>query len=234
MKLHIAGTLMLAAVIGCSHENDTVTLEAETAEPGEIVTMDPNDILFTTPTLNDAIPLTLEGSTVAEDCIQLHEDDWRQFEFVAASRKHEIDLELADIGAIWDEYSVPLGESGTAFREVHIRKRIPNALDISMPLAEFETLVGQEAGSMTFFGYGEVLRDVYAVKIDNLVVYVLIQDGNVTTIGFDAVEQFTLPADFLDRLGKFVRVHKVVLVHWRSRTLFETPEDITAHFGARG
>ena len=226
---------MIVAVVGCSRENDpSVNSETATAEPGEIVTMDPNDILFTTPTLNDAIPATLEGSTVPSDCIQFHEDDWRQFEFIAASLKREVDAELADIRVIWDENSVPLGDSDTAFREVHVRKRIPNPLKTSMPLADFETLVGQKTGPMTFFGYDEVLRDVHAVRIDNLVVYAPIQDGHVTTIGIDVMDQFTLPDGFLHRISIFLQQHNVMLVHWRSRTLFETTEDIMKYLGARG
>lgn len=234
MKLLIATTLVLVTFAGCAREADSINPEAETDEPGDIVTMDPNDILFTTPTLNDAIPATLEGSTVPQDCIQLHEDDWRQFEFVAASQRSEIDAELADIGAIWDNNSVPLGDSGTAFREVHVRKRIRDALNVSMPLAEFEALVGQKTGPMTFFGYDEVLRGVHAVKIDKLVLYAFIQDDHVTTIGLDAIEQFTLSPDFLDRLAEFVQDHNVVLVHWRSRTILETHKDIMAYFGVRG
>jgi len=235
MKLLRATTLIIAAVVGCTRENDTtINSIAETTERGNIVTMDPNDILFTTPTLNDAIPAALARSTVSSNSVQLHEDDWRQFEFVAADLKQDINAELADISVIWDKHSVPLGESGTAFRKVHVRKRIPNGLNISMPLFEFEALVGRKTSPMTFFGYDGVLRDVHAVKIDKLVVYALIQDGKLTTVGLDAVEQFTLPRDFLDRLGEFVQEHKLVLVHWRSRTLFETQKDIMAYFGARG
>jgi hypothetical protein len=135
---------------------------------------------------------------------------------------------------IWDEKSVPLGESGTAFREVHVRKRIPTPLRISMPLAEFEALLGQKTGPMTFFGYDEVLFDVRAVQIDNLLVYAVIQDGHITTIGLDAIDRFTLPSEFLGRLSKFVQEHNVMLVHWRSRTLFESHKDVMAYFGARG
>jgi hypothetical protein len=234
MKLFGATALMIVAVAGCSRERGATTPVVETTELGDLVTMDPNNILFTTPTLNDAIPPTEAGSKIGLDCIQLHEDDWRQFEFVDASLKSEIDAELADIGAIWDQNSVPLGEFGTSFREVHVRKRIPNALNISMRLAEFEALVGQRASPLTFYGYDEVLRDVHAVQIDRLVVYAAIHDDHVTTIGLDAVEQFTLPPNFLERLARFVEDRNVVLVHWRSRTLIESHNDIMAYFGARG
>lgn len=234
MKLVCTTALVIVAIVGCGRQNDSVNSKTVPTPSGEIVTVDPNDILFTTPTLNDAIPATAQGSTVASDCIQFHEDDWRQFEFIAATLKREVDAELADIGVIWDENSVPLGESGTAFREVHVRKRIPNALNLSMPLAAFEALVGQKTHPMTFFGYDEVLRDVHAVKIDNLVVYALIQDDTVTTIGLDAVDKFTLPPESLDRLSKFVHDHNVMLVHWWSRTLFDSHKDVMAYFGVRG
>lgn len=234
MKLVRTTALVIVAFVGCSRENDSVHSKTATPASGEIVTMDPNEILFTTPTLNDAIPATAEGSAVASDCIRCSEDDWRQFEFVAAILKREVDAELNDIGVIWDDNSVPLGESSTAFRRIHIRKRIPNALNISMPLAAFETLVGQKTGPMTFFGYDEVLRDVHAVKIDKLAVYALIQDDTVTTIGLNAVDQVTLPPEFLARLSKFVQDHRLMLVHWPSRTLFDSHQDVMAYFGVGG
>jgi hypothetical protein len=107
---------------------------------GDAATMDPNKILFSTPTLNDAIPATVQGSTATADCIQLHEDDWRQFEFIPTSLKSDVDAELAHISVIWDKQSVPLGDAQTAFREVHVRKRIPQALKIPMSLAEIRSI----------------------------------------------------------------------------------------------
>ncbi len=73
MKPFTATTLVIAiAVAGCNRNEATPTA----ANTGNAVTMDPNEILFTTPTLNDAIPATLQGSTAPSDCIQLHE--WRR------------------------------------------------------------------------------------------------------------------------------------------------------------
>lgn len=235
MKSFTATILAIGiAIVGCSRNDTFPASETASTDTGDLTTMDPNEILFTTPTLNDAIPATLQGSKVPADCIHLHEDDWRQFEFIPHSLKSRVDEEMSDISAIWDDHSVPLGDSGTAFHEVHVRKRIPNALDISMPLAEFETFVGQETKPMTFFGYGEVLRDVHAVAIDNLVIYAHIHNDTVTALGFDAVDQFTLPPEFAKRLSEFVRTHHLMLVHWRSRTLFESHEGVMGYFGIRG
>lgn len=232
MKFFTAVTLVIAiCVIGCNRKDTTPTSTTEITDSGDTVTMDPNKILFSTPTLNDAIPATLQGSTVPPDCIQLHEDDWRQFEFVPRNRKSDVDAELADISAIWNNHSVPLGDSGKAFHELHIRKRIPIALDIPMSLSEFEAFLGQSTKPMTFFDYGEVLRDVRAVAIDKLVVYAQVQDDTITAIGFDAVDKFTLPPEFAKRLSEFVRTHDLMLVHWRSRTLFESHREVMDYFG---
>lgn len=231
MKIFVATALMIVVIAGCSRERAAVNPKAETAELGDIVTMDTRDILFSTPTLNDAIPAIDAGSQVGPDCIELHEDDWRQFEFVDARLKSQIDAELADISAIWDHHSVPLGESGTAFRKVHIRKRIPNALNLSMRLADFQALIGKKTRPLTFYKYDKALHGVHAVSFDKLVIYAMIQDDHVTTIGFDAAKQFTLPRDFLDRLAQFVQDHNIVLVHWPSRTVIESRKDIMVYFG---
>jgi hypothetical protein len=75
-----------------------------------IASMGPVDMFFTTPTLNDAIPATIQGSTVSADCIQLHEDDWRQFEFIPHSLKREVAAEMVDISLIWDKHHVSIGD----------------------------------------------------------------------------------------------------------------------------
>lgn len=87
---------------------------------------------------------------------------------------------------------------------------------------------------MTFFGYGEVLRDVHAAEIDKLVVYAEIHNGTITALGFDATARFTLPTEFAKRLSEFVRTHDLMLVHWRSRTLFESTENVMGYFEIRG
>jgi hypothetical protein len=235
MRFFIATTLAIGiGVVGCNGNVPAPVSDAAITDTDAITTMDPTDILFTTPTLNDAIPATIQGSTVSPDCIQLYEDDWRQFEFIPRSLKPDVDAELADISAVWDGHSVSLGDAGTAFNQVHVRKRIPNVLAIPMPLAEFESFIGQKAKPMTFFGYSEVLRDVHAVAIDKLIVYAEIQGDTITTFGVDAVDQFTLPPEFAKRLSDFVRTHDLMLVHWRSRTLLESNQDVMRYFGING
>src|SRR5688572_21762880 len=50
-----------------------------------VARMDPNEILYSLPTLSDAIPETDPGSRASgRRVLRLHEDDWRQIELISA------------------------------------------------------------------------------------------------------------------------------------------------------
>jgi hypothetical protein len=186
--------------------------------------MNPQDLLYPMPTLNDAVPTALGPPVPAEGCYQMHEDDWRQFEFVSGAFAAEIASDIAAIDKIWKEQSVPLGEGNTAFRRIHVRQKIPQPLDIPMSPADLEKLFGGRASSMTLMGYDKVLRDVYAIRLKNVIVYAVIHADRMTTLGLEPEDRFVIAGDAGDRLEQFVTEHDLRLVHWRSRTLFETPQ----------
>ena len=212
-----------AAAPVAGQPNPAQTTSAATKESA-VTLLDPKDILFSTPTLNDALPAELGPSAPGDDCFQMHEDDWRQFEFVSAALGAETSSELAAIDRIWKEQSVALGNDATAFRNVHVRQRIPTPLDVPMSLAEFEALFGKRASPVTFFGYEKVLRDVHAIPLDNVVVYAVIQNDRIKTLGLEPQGRFAITGDAADRLERILTEHDLRLVHWRSRTLFDTPQ----------
>lgn len=193
------------------------------AERRETITMDPQEILFSMPTINDALPSNLGSASPGDDCYQMHEDDWRQFEFVSAVFSSELADEIGAIDKIWTEQSVPVGEH-SAFRAIHVRQAIPTPLDIPFTVAEFEEIFGQKVCPITIGGYNRVLKDVHAIRLDNLIIYGTISAGRLSTLGLEPLDRFTLPDEAAGRLENFVTSHDLRLVHWRSRTLFETPK----------
>ena len=194
--------------------------------------MDPSDILFNTPTLNDALPQV--GDMVAGDkCIRMHEDDWRQFEFVSSAFAEELSAELSAIDAIWKEHSVPL-DGGHAFRSVHVRKAIPEPFNIPFAVSDLETMFGSQTEPISLLGYDSVLADVYAISLENLVVYAVISDGKMTTLGLEPLGAFTLQGDLAERFNTFLTKHDLRLVHWRSRTLFESPAHAMKYLTGNG
>ncbi len=210
---------------GCGERNrEPKATDAPANKPPEVMKMDPQDILFTTPTLNDALPALGQPIPIEGSC-QMHEDDWRQFEFVSPSFATEMAGELAAIGTIWKEQSVPLGDKGTAFRSVHVRKSIPKPLDIPMTLADFEKLFGGRASSMAVMGNDKCLRDVHAIQLKNVFIYGVIQGDRLTTLGIEPQGRFAITGETADRLEQFITKHNLRLIHWRSRKVFETPPE---------
>ena len=92
------------------------------------------DLLFSLPTISNEIG-TVQGDAIPDDqTLALHEDDWRQVEFVSRSLAADVEKECADIRQI---YATQRG--GVGFKKVHVRKRIPEPLqDKSITLQTLE------------------------------------------------------------------------------------------------
>jgi hypothetical protein len=207
---------------------------ASRKETSTVATVNPKDVLFTTPTLNDALPKASDDPAPADSCYEMHEDNWRQFEFVSPSFADEIAAEVAAIDKIWKEESVPLQGMGTAFRRVHVRKRIPKPLAIPLSPADFEKLLGSLASPMTLTGYDKTLRDVRAARLTNVIIYGAFHGGKVTTIGIEALDRFAIGGEPANRLEQFVVEHDFRLVHWPSRTVFKTPQAAMKYLRGNG
>jgi hypothetical protein len=85
--------------------------------------IDPANLLFSLPTINDAIPGLDESSSRTGRTLEIHEDDWRQVELVSARLRPAIDTDLAHIR---DIYASKAKEYG--FTEVHVRRAVPEPL----------------------------------------------------------------------------------------------------------
>ena len=86
----------------------------------QIKHVDPRTILFSLPTLENALPPMQDGDGC--DALRIHEDDWRQVELVAARFEPEIAAEFAAIREVHAE------REGIGYRRLHVRERIPEPL----------------------------------------------------------------------------------------------------------
>jgi hypothetical protein len=97
--------------------------------------MDPQEILFSLPTINDELP-PMNTSTVPAG-LTLHEDDWRQQEFVAREFLGKVKAEIADVEAVRSQ------QVGDGFPRIHVRSRIPNPLgSAAISVADVAGLAG--------------------------------------------------------------------------------------------
>ncbi len=205
---------------------------ATTAIGAPLEKIDPNQLLYTTPTINDAIPTALTETPLLPGGVATHEDNWRQFEFVSSSYKQQIEKELEHINEIWKFKSVKTGEY-TAFRNVHVRKLIPSPISIPFTQSDFSALFGQKPASFAFLGSSHAFRDVHAIQSGGVAFYAEISDGKLSTLGIDSSSAPTLTKDTISRLATFIKKNKLVLVHWPSRTLLESPGAIVAYLNGK-
>ena len=105
------------------------------AKPGATQEIDPKKILFSLPTLCDPAP-ALDDSVVTDKARSLHEDDWRQIEFVPAANAAHIRSELAALAIFKQEH-----RQGSGWDQVYLRKEHPSPFStLSAQFVDLPTL----------------------------------------------------------------------------------------------
>lgn len=84
----------------------------------------PGDIRFSLPTICDALPAST-GKDADGSELTLHEDDWRQREWVARAHSALIEQELGAIRAVHAESA---SQGGMGFTRIHVRSAIEHPL----------------------------------------------------------------------------------------------------------
>jgi hypothetical protein len=165
--------------------------------------VDPRALHFTLPTLENTQPE--QGAAPGDEVsIRLHEDDWRQVEFVHGSQRALVEEELADIARILSEH-----RQGAAFDAVHVRQRVPEPLrGVRLRVAEVERAIGREARPWALRG-GGVVKDGFAVPDAEAVVYGTARDGWVETLCV-----YGMLPDVVGKLHALARDHGLMLVDW--------------------
>lgn len=170
----------------------------------KVVAVDPKSVLFSLPTIVDALPGETVAPPGAEVSIRLHGDDYRQVEFVHASQGLEVDAELADIARIKAEH-----RKGSGFDAIHVRKRIAEPLaGVKLRRAELEAALGTTSRLWAFKG-GGVVADGYALPDAEAVVYGVAHEGFVETLCV-----YGMLPDVVGRLHGVALAHGLLLVDW--------------------
>jgi hypothetical protein len=92
------------------------------SEPEEYELLDPRRILFSLPTLCEVTP-ELDTVPAPAGARVLHEDDWRQIEFVPHRNLTYLDRELSALAAFTKRH-----RKGAGWSQIHLRKEHPTPL----------------------------------------------------------------------------------------------------------
>jgi hypothetical protein len=173
----------------------------------------PGDLLYSLPTICDVIPGVREGSTkVGKRVLELHEDDWRQIELVAAAHRRELQICLQGIERIYETERTP----GGAFKSLHVRKEIPDPL--SGVALTMEALMGAvpRARKLEGLAYQQglgLIEGGFAVEGDGLTLFGIERNNGVEVccFRFETSENLQSHSRSLARLTDGL---DVVLVDW--------------------
>jgi hypothetical protein len=188
--------------------------------------MDPKDMLYSMPTINDGLPDDYLSRKVDKNAAIIHEDNWRQFEFVSREHRDAVNAELLDIDRIWKEQAVDVGEGLTAFRALHVRQRIPVPMEIEFSEQEFSKLFGSVGAPFTFQEREHVLKDIVAAQMGGFIFYAHIIRGKLVTLGIEFDGKPHLAPQIAANVAAFMRTQDLGLIYWRSRSVFISPETV--------
>lgn len=206
------------------------SLFGATTPAAETKLVNPKSILFSTSTLNDALPAYASNAAPGQKLLQIHEDDWRQFEAVSTGFTDAISQELNAIRKIHETASVKtkVGDRElTAFRSIHVRKLITDPIPARLKLSSIAALAenrGEYTG-LSLSGSPPVVGG-YALSIDGLILFGQADGDRVLSLCFVNSGPPKIAAEKARRLVSLFQENHLVLIHWPSATKLELNEFI--------
>jgi len=172
----------------------------------KIVAVDPRKVLFSLPSIEDALPRSIALAPGVEVTVRIPEDEYRQVEFVHASAMEAVDAELADIRRVLSE-----SRAGRFFNECHVRRRITDPLRGARVTVEaLAGALGVEVRPFGLRGEAGAAEGGFSFPYSDAVVYGVARDGLATTL---AVHGFL--EDIVGSLHPIALEQGLVLVDWR-------------------
>jgi hypothetical protein len=179
-----------------------------------ITIMPPGDILYSLATISDDVGAAAGDVLPSEKIFAIHEDDWRQVEFISQGFAHEIQLEITDIQNIYQNE-----RSGVGFKKVHVRKRIPNPFASSpITLSDLQNIFHpqEKFESVGFQRTRGTIPNSFAWKLDrNLILWgVTDNDGKVARLCIRGIPESENSARFSEVFSSFDNQYKMTFVDW--------------------
>lgn len=138
--------------------------------------MNPNDIWFTTPTISNEFPQLTEKLNETEFDIYIHEDDYRQNEFLNQNSLPKIEEEFNGIKDIWNSHSKKSDEY-TLFKHCHVRKIIGSP-NLTINFNKLKSILNcQSVGQVVI--NGKSLVNGFSIKTENTTYFGLLNGDNV-------------------------------------------------------
>lgn len=198
--------------------------------------VDPSTILFSLPTIvNDALPAIAPGtSKQALDVLEIHEDNWRQVEWLPSSAANRIEEELEAVREIYEHH-----RKGVGFAKCHLRTSVPTLRpDRDILLSDLEAALGRQATWLTglaYQGVAGIAADSFAVRVlSSIELFGIAPVGAIASICFANTRANNAASSDVEGLSKFAEAHDLLLVDWcRAEIVPSAAENYAAYFRRR-
>jgi len=182
----------------------------------KIEKIDPSEILFSLPTVaGDALPPIAPSTTKLDaNAIEIHEDDWRQIEWLPTSIVDQIELELKLVMNIHKKE-----RQGYGFAKCHLRPSLPNlSPDRKIRLSDLREALGPNATWLRGFGIGGIAgiaENSFAVRLlSSIELFGIADAGKIQSICFANTSANNVPEPDVQNLSSFAAAHDLLLVDW--------------------
>lgn len=192
-----------------------------TLELAEIST--PHKHLYSIPTMMRKLPYMDEESVFDAFTCEIHEDDWRQIEFIQQKDLPETLIELQAISTIWENYRQELQNHTFAFEQLHIRTKIdqPN-LNISLKTLQ-SIIQAPSIGALCMSGQedGQYVEDGFAINSPTAIFYGIAYEDQIKTLCMRLHNKFELTAQSMtDRADAALQRQKLIQTITQTFNLF--------------
>lgn len=126
--------------------------------------INPNDIWFSLPTISNEFPQLIEITTQTDFDIHIHEDDYRQREFLNVSSLAVVEQEFVGIKDIWENQSKK-SDDYTLFKTCFVRKNI-GAPNLAIPIQKLQDLLHNNSIGQVIVN-DKVLKNGFSLKTEN-------------------------------------------------------------------
>lgn len=178
----------------------------------EITQIDPNELLYSLPTINNDIAGVQNASSL-ENVAILREDDWRQFEFIDQSNELLINEELNDIKNIYENH-----REGAGFKNLHLRQKIVSPLEkaeLTISILEQSFDLASNYKGVAFNNAAATILGGFALKTNSdwLLWGQVDGAGVITALNLTQMEESNV-ASIANKIDTFLEKHKLYLVDW--------------------
>ncbi len=209
---------IISALLGLLGCGDSKTENKTTNQGKTTQTVDPDSILFTIPTLENALPQFKDKTDI---CAFFHEDEWRQIEFISKDQKSSIDKEIENIKDIFDNHTHK-SETYTAFKKVAVRDLIPQPLTIDF--SKLKSYLTDKPIKMQGLGLennaGQV-KDGFYFSVNGVNYYGVLDNNNVRVFCIYSADSDENLKSATDNLSKLLSKENLYLVDWRAMHVFD-------------